>query len=303
MSENLMVNLIELLKSANLTTYEINAFITLLKSNSMTARKISNKSKVPQGRIYEILDELKKKGMIEILESRPKKFRSLSLNKALNNLLNHQTDENKRKTSYLYHQAKILESNLYESGTFIKKEPSRLFWSTTFGSQSILSLYTMLFNEVQSELLMINFINKNTVRILPYAKNFFEGIRKAVEQGIRVKVLWSFGYDDRPLSDEQKIKNSAIFEEISEKLLELNNLSTGMHEFEMKFIHKRIPSYYDIFDKKRILFKLQDPIKPWQIFACMNVLDPTLAKDLREKFYNVWTFEANDTSAQQKREI
>ncbi|MFX1298369.1 MAG: TrmB family transcriptional regulator, partial [Promethearchaeota archaeon] len=85
MSENLMVNLIELLKSANLTTYEINAFITLLKSNSMTARKISNKSKVPQGRIYEILDELKKKGMIEILESRPKKFRSLSLNKALNN--------------------------------------------------------------------------------------------------------------------------------------------------------------------------------------------------------------------------
>ncbi|MFX0141098.1 MAG: TrmB family transcriptional regulator, partial [Candidatus Hodarchaeota archaeon] len=82
MSDNLMVNLIELLKSANLTTYEINAFITLLKSNSITARKISNKSKVPTGRIYEILEELKNKGMIEILESRPKKFRSLSLNKA-----------------------------------------------------------------------------------------------------------------------------------------------------------------------------------------------------------------------------
>ncbi|MFX1393507.1 MAG: TrmB family transcriptional regulator [Promethearchaeota archaeon] len=298
MSDNLIENLIELLKSSNLTTYEINVFITLLKSKTLTARKISNESKVPTGRIYEVLDELKNKGMIEILESRPKKFRSLSLNKALNNLLNHQTDENKRKTSYLYHQAKILESNLYESDTFIKKEPSRLFWSTTFGSQSILSLYTMLFNEVQSELLMINFINKNTIKVLPYGKNFFEGIRRAVEKGARVKFLWSFGYDDRPLSDEQKIKNSEIFEQINEKLLDLYSLSTRIQVFEMKFIHKRIPSYYDIFDKKRILFKLQNPLKPWQIFACMNVLDPTLAKDLREKFYNVWTFEANDSGAQ-----
>lgn len=60
----------------------------------------------------------------------------------------------------------------------------------------------------------------------------------------------------------------------------------------MKYIFQRSPTYFDIFDKKRIMFKLQNPIKPYQIFACMNVVDPNLANDLREKFLSMWTFDA-----------
>ncbi len=60
----------------------------------------------------------------------------------------------------------------------------------------------------------------------------------------------------------------------------------------MRFIQKRIPTFYDIFDNNRILIKLQNPFKPWQIFACLNVLYPVLAHDLTEKYENMWLFDA-----------
>ena len=78
MSDNLIDDLIEFLKNANLTTYEINVYITLLNSSTLTAREISIKSNVPYGRIYDILEELKSKGMIDIFETRPKTCKSFS---------------------------------------------------------------------------------------------------------------------------------------------------------------------------------------------------------------------------------
>ena len=251
----------------------------------MTAREISTKSHVPSGRIYEVLDDLRSKGMIEVIESRPKKYQSLTLNKALDNLMTHQTNENKKKTSFLYQQAKIIETKLYDTNVFIKKEPSRIFWSSVFGTQQIFSLYKKYFNELQSELLLIGFINENTEKIYSDDNFFFKGNRKVLKRGVCVKTLFTFGFDDRPLSDDQENTNKTLFNKIKEKFFKLNN-------FEMKFIHKKIPTHYDIFDKRRIIFKLQNPIKPWQIFACMDVVDPTLAEELREKFNNLWTFEA-----------
>ena len=65
-----------------------------------------------------------------------------------------------------------------------------------------------------------------------------------------------------------------------------------MAGFEMRFVHRRIPIYYDIFDKERIFIKLLNPIRPYQIFACMNVFDITLAAELRRQYLELWTLEA-----------
>jgi len=78
---------------------------------------------------------------------------------------------------------------------------------------------------------------------------------------------------------------------LTKKLKDLFNLSSGIDGFEIKFIYKNISSYYDIFDDNRVLIKLQNPLKPWQIFSCLNILDPLLAKKLTEKYENMWLFE------------
>lgn len=94
------------------------------------------------------------------------------------------------------------------------------------------------------------------------------------------------------MSEEQKSRNENLFKKLSKKLKEFFNLSSNINEFEMRYIQKKIPTFYDIFDNNRVLIKLQNPLKPWQIFACLNVLDPVLAYDLTEKYENMWLFDA-----------
>ncbi len=300
MSDYLLEDLKEFLNDANLSTYEINAYIALLTSskvNPPSARQISSGSGVPSGRIYEVLEDLNTKGLIEIVESRPKKYKVYSLNKGLDNLIKYQSSETKRKIDYLHNRAKQLESDLYKADIFIHKEPSKIFWSTAFGTQSILSLYAKYINEAKEEIIFNEFVNKSTLKVLPFGRVIYEPIRIAIERGVTVRDLWSFEYDERPLSKEEQIQNANTFKEIIKIQEDLYDLSPNLPGFKMKYIFHRTPTYFDIFDKRRIVFKLQNPLKPYQIFATMNVVDPKLAKDLRAKFLQMWTFDALDAKS------
>jgi len=214
------------------------------------------------------------------------------LNKALSNLIDFQSKESKRKIRYLYDRAKILESELYDSDILLRREPSKIFWSTIYGTKSILSLYTKYIDEAKEEIIFNEFINKSTLKILPYAKMIYLPLKNAIDRGVAVKDLWCFEYDERPLTTELKIENVKMFKDLKKHQEEFYGLSTSLPGFEMKYINHRTPTYFDIFDGKRILFKLQNPLKPYQIFACMNVVDPNLAEELRKKFLSMWTFEA-----------
>ena len=85
MPYNLKDELREFLKNSNLSNYEISVYLVLIQSNELTARQISERSKVPTGRIYEVLEVLNDLGMIEIQDSRPKKFRAITFNQAFQN--------------------------------------------------------------------------------------------------------------------------------------------------------------------------------------------------------------------------
>jgi len=292
MTEDLVERVREFLTNSDLSNYEINTYLTLMQSNILTAREICKKSGVPNGRIYEILEKLKKNGMIEIQESRPKMYRSLAPNLAFHSLISNLNNKNQRKITFLFDQAKILESKLYESEFLIKQDSSKIFWSTAFGVPAIFSLYMNNFNDLQEELLMTGFLNENTIKVLPFAKYFYEGIINALNRGVRVKYIWSFEHDERLLSEEQKNRNKILYDKFMNKFVDLYNISPEMDGLEMRFIHKKIPTYYDIFDKKRIMIKLQDPLNPSRIFACMNILDPNLAKELKRKYYSVWLFKS-----------
>jgi sugar-specific transcriptional regulator TrmB len=285
---DLKADLKEFLANANLSTYCINAFLVLMNSPDLDAKEVTKQSGVPIGRIYEVLEELDIKGLIEIHDSRPKKYSALPLNRAMYNLITYQTRENKRKAKYLFDQAKSLEEKLYKSN-LAKTETSKIFYSTVFGSKAIYSLYSTCIDESQEELLVTEFINQSTLRVLQFAGDFFEGIRNALERGVQVKLLMSCEYDDRPLSDDQKIKDNNHFKKIKDKHEEFG-LSTKKENFELKFSRKRIPIYFDIFDRNRVILKLQNPSSPWQISASLNIIDPLLAGELRKQFFNVWNY-------------
>ncbi len=64
-----------LLKEIGLTDYETRIYLTLTKSNELTSGEIMKKAKINSGRIYQILDALKEKGLIsEITKNKVKYF-------------------------------------------------------------------------------------------------------------------------------------------------------------------------------------------------------------------------------------
>ncbi|MFX1457677.1 MAG: TrmB family transcriptional regulator [Promethearchaeota archaeon] len=292
MSQKLTHELEEFLRNSNLSTYEIRAYLTLLKSSILTARSISEKCSVPTGRIYEVLESLNKKGMIEIQDSRPKIYKAITFNTAADNLITHIKNDEQRKITFLINQAKELESKINNSESFATQPSSKIFWSTAYGWRSIFDLYIKKFNTLKENLFMTGFLNENTLKVIPQAKIFYIGILNALNRGIHVKYLWCFEFDERTLSNEQKSFNESLFEKLTETLENLFRLSPKINGFEMGFIHKKIPTYFDIFDNNRVLIKLQNPLKPWQIFACLNILDPFLANELTKKYENIWLFEA-----------
>ncbi|UCG03344.1 MAG: hypothetical protein JSW11_05005 [Candidatus Heimdallarchaeota archaeon] len=291
MTVDFIQELKDFLVKANLSTYCINTYLALLDSSDLTAKEIAKSSGVPIGRVYEILEELDTKGMVTIHDSWPKSFSALPLNRALYNLVNYQTKESKRKATFLFDQAKILEAKLYSSDIPIKTEPSKIFYSTILGTKDIIPLYIQYFNESQEEILINEFINDTTLKVLSLAETFFQSLNNALKRGVQVKVLWSLEYDRVPLTEDQRKKEITLFNKIKNQIEEFG-LPTQNENFDMKFIHSRVPTYYDIIDKKRVLIKLQNPSRPWQIFASLNIVDPLLARELRKQYYAVWQFDS-----------
>jgi HTH-type transcriptional regulator, sugar sensing transcriptional regulator len=62
------------LHEMGLNAYEVDAYIALLEGGEMTAMEISQQTKVPYSKMYEVLNSLKEKGWIKSGESRPFKY-------------------------------------------------------------------------------------------------------------------------------------------------------------------------------------------------------------------------------------
>ncbi|MHA1968711.1 MAG: TrmB family transcriptional regulator [Candidatus Hodarchaeales archaeon] len=276
------------LGNAGLSTYCINAFLTLINSGNFTAKEISKHAEVPIGRIYESLDELESKKMVKVHEGRPKKYTAVQLSKALFNLISYQRDESKNRERSLIEQLKELEVKYQDlSG----KRENGIFYSTVLGTKEIYSLYLKYFREVQEEILITEFINDTTLKVINQAGTFFEELSKTVDYGINVKMLWCF--EDKQTESIDKKEYYDLFSRLKEKHKEFG-LTDEKKCFEIKTLLRRIPTYFDIFDKKRVILKLQNPTQPRRIFASLNILDPDLAYQLRTHFNNIWIYEAID---------
>jgi len=75
------------LVSCGLSEYESKVYSSLVFSGPSKAGAISKDSKVPQSKIYEILDQLMNKQLVEMFDGRPKEFKAAEPETALKNIL------------------------------------------------------------------------------------------------------------------------------------------------------------------------------------------------------------------------
>jgi sugar-specific transcriptional regulator TrmB len=97
-----------LLEKIGLSEYEAKAYTTLLLIGPSKAGEISKESKIPHSKIYEILEQLSIKQLIETLEGRPKEFKAVSPEIALMRLI----EEREKEISKLKGRVKNLSEAL-----------------------------------------------------------------------------------------------------------------------------------------------------------------------------------------------
>jgi len=285
---NALLDLKEFLKTLELSTYEINCYSSLLVQQDLTAKKLSKHSKVPTGRIYDALSRLIEIGLVELHEVRPKRYWAVSPAAAFRALLSRKEEEQKGQIQLLYNQARDLETTITTSNLLPRPPENKTFWSSVFGIRPITQLYQTHIRELEQEFLFTGFINENTEEVLSLSPHLYGGLGDFLARHGRVRFLWSFDRDERDLSDAQKVANDQTFRRICEVMqnkLHVSPLSPGV---EVKFVHTRIFTYFDLFDHNRAILKLRNPLSSSQIFSCITVLDPELVRQLAGYFNDLW---------------
>ncbi len=93
---------VDKLVAVGLNKYEALAYLALLEKNSVAAIDVANRSGIPKQRIYDVLDNLRAKGICSVSEGRPRCYTVYYPQQALTALLNYrkqqQAAENERQT-------------------------------------------------------------------------------------------------------------------------------------------------------------------------------------------------------------
>jgi sugar-specific transcriptional regulator TrmB len=73
---------IDALERLGLPNYEAQVFVALQRLGEGTAQEVSEQSEVPRSQVYGAADELADRGLVELVESSPKRYRPVSLESA-----------------------------------------------------------------------------------------------------------------------------------------------------------------------------------------------------------------------------
>ncbi|WP_436344234.1 TrmB family transcriptional regulator [Natronorubrum sp. FCH18a] len=74
---------IEALEELGLTEYQARCFVALAQLPHGTAKEIGQVADIPRSRVYETMDRLREKGLVEVHETEPRMYQSVSVDTAI----------------------------------------------------------------------------------------------------------------------------------------------------------------------------------------------------------------------------
>jgi len=259
-----------------LIKYEVDAYLCILQRGISEAGLIYKEAKIPYGKIYETLNSLVSKGLLEVQNTRPKKYMAkkpkVALNKYFSNI-KMQMDTNLDATRKLITNIGEEIDNMQ-----IQKTPEKSFWKTAM-DEEIYQMIKSNFEEAEKEVCILlyppNKLNKHSSFHSEEKDDFNltqNEMMKAFSRGIKLKILSS-----KELGVMHTPQNNATQ---SEKNM--------MKNIEIRFTDKPFPAYFTIIDDDKVVFSIIDPIEQNNIIAMTKVWDQRLAKKLKEKFEKMW---------------
>ena len=261
----------EFLRSFGLTNSEINVYMAMLPLGTAEAKEIYKLSKVPFGKIYNVLYSLERKGLVNIQFTRPKVFQAVEPAMALKNLL----DQKDRELSEL--SAKANEVELELGRLYREPENQSPFWTVMMDREPSAHLLSRVFNETEKEALI--YFNKPPSINIDMEKNeqmldqeqLAASFMTLFQRGINVRLLIEQFDEDMPLARQDFFKRF------------IDN-----DRFEIRRT-KELTSPFIIIDGKKIIFGIWDPLSEDNVFiASIYLWNVQLARKLKDRFESLW---------------
>jgi sugar-specific transcriptional regulator TrmB len=254
-----------LLQDIGLTAYEAAAYLSLLKLGVSEANHIGRDADVPYGKIYTVLESLAGKGFIEVQVSRPKKFRAIDPEMALDLFF-------ERRKSEFEKEVKTLKGFVEEAKQVLKTLPAQkgrdeVFWTTAVTESEIRKFAVSIYGEVKKSVYIIP-----PAFGMPVISSFLPEILKAIDRGVKIRLLGSHRF-------------AALSSMLS--LLGEENFGKLKKGIEIRLVQNFNSCFGIVDDSIVVLFQLH-PQDNDRVLSAVKIWDAGLAKNLGKEFELLW---------------
>ncbi|RLF13486.1 MAG: TrmB family transcriptional regulator [Thermoprotei archaeon] len=233
-----------MLMEMGLNEYQASALAYLIYLGEAKATTLSRACGVPSSRIYDVLDELAKKGLVVVKPGRPVRYSARSPEDIASALVSEGIRELRERLAGLQARAKEfskLAQEIYKAGS-VRMETTPLLRIVSVGSTS-LEETRRLYESASQEILIIS-------KAFEYFPEVSDALKGAVERGVKVKLILM---DPFLLPGESRVKQAEILKALREQL------GDGV---EIRFFNEHLPLRGCIVDPGgdgKALFLVEEP--------------------------------------------
>lgn len=258
-----------ILEDFGLTKYEIDAYLALLPLGIAEAKDICQRSGVPTSKIYDAMSRLESLGLLDVQQSRPKKYMARDVSTAIERL----QQKKEQEFQAIREKLPVLETQLAQRARTPPKDSP--FWSVAIG-----------WNE---------FVDKHLAKAMEASETYFAVVdHAAIEETASPEVL------ERAGEMVEAIKQNVRRQHVDFRLLVLHE--EGAFESaqswalsligeggapNMRFTTQQTQSFH-VLDKEGVIMIIPNPARPGQTLGSVFVTDTDLAEEIHEDFEEIW---------------
>ncbi len=150
---------VQKLKSFGLTEYQARAYLALLDLGAATGSQIPAHSRVPRTRVYETMQQLHEKGLVQILPEKPVRYKPVPFANYLRGL----AEEHRRKAQQLSTNAAALAREFSVSPQGSPEERGR--FEAIYGRRNVRDRLVEMYGHAEAEIIAIGSVH-SPARIL-----------------------------------------------------------------------------------------------------------------------------------------
>ncbi|MEM4780049.1 MAG: helix-turn-helix domain-containing protein [Halalkalicoccus sp.] len=256
------------LRDLGLSEYEARVYRTLLRTGPTTAKELSRASDVPMGRIYDVLNSIEGNSLVRSqTASRPKKYVAVEPETALDRLL----EDKRREAAETINRYKEIVGEL--SDELESAEPvEEQFWTAAVGDDETVDLLLERLAAADESIVMVVANRSPQFEFDAVGDVVTERLEDAVDRGVEVSVLMTPG----------------VVDSLPESVGERYRARLSEHPAFSVRTAEKLDGTFNLIDGTEVVLQVSNPLRSGEVFAVIDLKDPTFASEIHEEFVPRW---------------